>query len=42
MERLSTVDLLTLTSLDQRIFTSKILIDFVTKQATSMWRSIVL
>jgi hypothetical protein len=40
--RLSTVDLLVLTSLDQLIFKLKILFAFVTKQATLMRRSTVL
>jgi len=40
--RLSTVDLLALTSLDQLLFILKILFTFFTKQATLMRRSIVL
>ncbi len=40
--RLSTVDLLVLTSLDQVIFIMKILFNFVTKQTTLMRRSTVL
>ncbi len=39
--RLSTVDLLVLTSSDQRLFTLKILFTFFTIQATLMWRSTV-
>ncbi len=41
-ERLSTVDLLVLTSLDQLLFILKILFSFVTKQATLKRRSTVL
>ncbi len=40
--RLSTVDLLVLTSLDKLLFQLKILLTFFTKQATSMRRSVVL
>ncbi len=40
--RLSTVDLLVLTSLDQLLFTLKILFTFLTKQATIMRKSTVL
>ncbi len=40
--RLSTVDLLVLTSLDQLLFILKILLTFFTKQATFMRRSTVL
>jgi hypothetical protein len=39
--RLSTVDLLVLTSLEQLLFKSKILFTFLTKQATVMRRSTV-
>jgi len=42
MGRLSTVDLLALTSLDQLISILKILFTFVAKQATLMRRSTVL
>ncbi len=42
MGRLSMVDLLVITSLDQLIFIMKILFTFTTKQTTSMRRSIVL
>jgi hypothetical protein len=40
--RLSTVDLLVLTRLDQLVFKLKILFSFFTKQAALMWRSTVL
>jgi hypothetical protein len=40
--RLSTVDLLLLTSLDQLLFIAKILLTFVTKQATFLGRSTLL
>jgi hypothetical protein len=42
MGRISTVDLLVLTSLDQLVFIMKILFTFVTKQVVFMRRSIVL
>jgi hypothetical protein len=42
MEKLVTVDLLVLTSLDQLILKLKILFGFVTKQATLMRKSTVL
>jgi hypothetical protein len=41
-ERLSTTDILVLTSLDQLIFKLKILFTIIAKQGTLMWRLIVL
>jgi hypothetical protein len=41
-ERLSTTDILVLTSLDQLIFKLKILFTFIAKQGTLMWKLTVL
>jgi hypothetical protein len=39
MGRLSTIDLLVLTGLDQLLFQLKTLFSYITKQAFSIWRS---